>query len=296
MNTSSPTIINPTIGRRVWFWPSKRTGQSGFICHDAAVPMDAGIVFVHSDRCVNLDVCDHAGNHHAFTSVYLDQGDDCPSDPDAARCEWMPFQKGRAARQEAQAKEPAVLPRIATHRQELEHSAAHALASRVAEVGHSGSRLGKEVRESLDALLGEGETMPEPRLIALSVRDLCAAAGVTAEWPVGQGLTFGDALAELKKGRRVARAGWNGKGMFIYLQDGSINPNGHDAGKFAANYVNGVDVQLFNCGDKGTVTRMPCICMHAADGSTVTGWLASQTDMLAEDWAVLHGEASTTTP
>lgn len=93
---AQPVIIEPNIGRRVWFWPAKNSGATGFICHDEAVPMDAGIVFVHSDRCVNLDVCDHAGNHHAFTSVYLDQGDDCPRDPDAARCEWMPYQKGQA--------------------------------------------------------------------------------------------------------------------------------------------------------------------------------------------------------
>lgn len=99
-------------------------------------------------------------------------------------------------------------------------------------------------------------------------------------------LNFGDAIEAMKAGKCVARAGWNGKGMFVYLNEGSVDANGADAGKFAANSINGVDVQLFQCGDTGTATRMPNINMQAADGSTVTGWLASQTDILAEDWTI----------
>lgn len=103
----------------------------------------------------------------------------------------------------------------------------------------------------------------------------------------GQRLTFGDAIHFVKQGLRVARAGWNGKGMFVFLKAGSIDPNGSDCEKFAAGSFGGVDIHLFECGDTGTSTRMPNLNMRAADGSTVTGWLASQTDMLAEDWCVL---------
>lgn len=98
-------------------------------------------------------------------------------------------------------------------------------------------------------------------------------------------ITFGTALDLLKKGAKVARAGWNGKGMFIWLNLGS-----HDFSKgpiAAGEYINGVNSQLFDGGQVETETRMPNINMRAADGSTVTGWLASQTDMLAEDWVLV---------
>ncbi len=98
------------------------------------------------------------------------------------------------------------------------------------------------------------------------------------------GQTFGQAVEHIKNGGRAARAGWNGKNMFIYLNMGS-----KDFGKvrdFPGEPVGGVSAVLFEHGDTGTVTRMPNLNMRAADGSTVTGWLASQTDILAEDWVV----------
>lgn len=92
--------------------------------------------------------------------------------------------------------------------------------------------------------------------------------------------SFGNAIERLKNGEKVARKGWNGKGMYLWLEKGS-----HDFGTDAVqSYIGGVRCTLFEKGDKGTSTRMPHICMRAADGSTVTGWLASQTDMLAIDW------------
>lgn len=95
--------------------------------------------------------------------------------------------------------------------------------------------------------------------------------------------SFGAALDRLKNGEKVARKGWNGKGMYLWLEKGS-----HDFGTDAVqSYISGVRCTLFENGDKGTVTRMPHICMRAADGSTVTGWLASQTDMLAIDWVAV---------
>jgi len=176
--TDPNPIIIPTVGRVVWFYPASNTAESGFVRNESGGPYAAIIARVWNDKMVNLTVFDANGAPHSRTSVTLVQGDDAA--PDSAFCGWMPFQKGQAARQDAHAKEPAVLPRITTHRQELEHSAAHALASRVAEVGHSGGKLGKEVRESLDALLGGGEAKPAPQIVALPVRELFAAAGMSA--------------------------------------------------------------------------------------------------------------------
>ena len=103
----------------------------------------------------------------------------------------------------------------------------------------------------------------------------------TNENKVG-GLSFGDALESLKKGYRIARAGWNGKGMFIHLNKGST-PSLPDR----ETTIEGISDHLFELGDDDTVTRLPNINMQAASGSIVTGWLASQADMLADDWAIL---------
>ena len=95
-------------------------------------------------------------------------------------------------------------------------------------------------------------------------------------------MNFGQALEAVKNGNAVSRDGWNGKGMCIYLNKGSA------ATKFSEDEtVEGISGSLFELGDTGTVTRLPNLNMKAATGSTVTGWLASQTDLLAEDWGVV---------
>ena len=96
-------------------------------------------------------------------------------------------------------------------------------------------------------------------------------------------MNFGIALQALKQGKRISREGWNGKGMFIYLNKGSRDISKAQDGE----NVEGVSFELFELGDNDTVTRLPNINMKAASGITVTGWLASQTDLLAEDWCIL---------
>lgn len=96
------------------------------------------------------------------------------------------------------------------------------------------------------------------------------------------GMTFGGALELLKMGFKVARKGWNGKGMFIYMQDGSY-PYFHQLKEDVQRKL--VDTNCVNTS--GAVTICPHIDMKAADGSLVIGWLASQTDMLADDWVVV---------
>lgn len=90
-------------------------------------------------------------------------------------------------------------------------------------------------------------------------------------------MNFGQAIELLKRGSNVARAGWNGKGMYLTLTAGA-KPDTYPSD------FNGVSNSLFEWSGRGTSVRMPCITMKAADGSFVPGWLASQTDMLAEDW------------
>jgi hypothetical protein len=90
-------------------------------------------------------------------------------------------------------------------------------------------------------------------------------------------MDFGKALEALKQGKRVARAGWNGKGMWLAYQkaypDGiAINANTAEATGLP----------------QGTVCKfLPYLMMKTVDNSFVP-WLASQTDVLAEDWSVVE--------
>ncbi len=98
-------------------------------------------------------------------------------------------------------------------------------------------------------------------------------------------LNFGEAIEALKDGKCVARSGWNGKGMFIYLNKGSVSKDSETDLEYT--HIDGIKTSLFENGDVGTVTRLPNLNMKSASGATVTGWLASQTDILAEDWEIL---------
>lgn len=99
----------------------------------------------------------------------------------------------------------------------------------------------------------------------------------------GGTFTFAEALRYLKAGRRCARSGWNGKGMWIALTPGSVIDK-KDARAGAARLL----VQAQPPDPEGmTLTIGAHIDMKASDGSLVIGWLASQTDMLAEDWTLL---------
>lgn len=94
-------------------------------------------------------------------------------------------------------------------------------------------------------------------------------------------MNFGKALEALKNGKKVARNGWNGKGMFLYMTECSVVPFENLRGN-AAIFVNEENTRLKE------VYICPHIDMKAADGTLVIGWLASQTDMLAEDWEIIE--------
>ena len=72
-------------------------------------------------------------------------------------------------------------------------------------------------------------------------------------------MNFGQAIEALKQDKKVARAGWNGKGMHLELQ----RPDAHSK------------------------MTLPYIYMYTAQGDNVP-WLASQTDMLSEDWVTVE--------
>lgn len=85
-------------------------------------------------------------------------------------------------------------------------------------------------------------------------------------------MNFGDALEALKDGKRVARQGWNGKDMFIFLA-------------YEPDFVTDADISAFD-GKEVIVGDM--LVMKTAQDTFQPGWLASQADMLAEDWYIVE--------
>ena len=93
-------------------------------------------------------------------------------------------------------------------------------------------------------------------------------------------MDFGVALMNLKEGRRVARKGWNGKGMYIFLAHDVEFATDADLSEF--NPAHSEDHTELNSVEVGDV-----LVMRTAQGMLQPGWLASQADMLAEDWIIL---------
>ena len=86
-------------------------------------------------------------------------------------------------------------------------------------------------------------------------------------------MNFSQALESIKAGNKVSREGWNGKGMFIFLVNGST---------FTVNRA-----PLLGIYPEGTVINYHAhVDMKTATGEIVP-WLCSQTDMLADDWGVV---------
>ena len=80
-------------------------------------------------------------------------------------------------------------------------------------------------------------------------------------------MNFGQAIEAIKADKLVRRKGWNGKGMHIYLEGMMTFPER-------------------SCGARRTYD--PVICMYTAQKTHQPGWLASQADILAEDWEVVE--------
>ncbi|WP_244104721.1 Gp49 family protein [Burkholderia anthina] len=99
-------MIEPTVGRIVHFRPGKQAANLRIQC-DARQPIAAIVTYVHDPRRVNLALFDALGRNHAFTNVRLLQDDDKGAD-DEPFAEWMPFQKGQAAKTEAAEKQLGV--------------------------------------------------------------------------------------------------------------------------------------------------------------------------------------------
>lgn len=87
-------------------------------------------------------------------------------------------------------------------------------------------------------------------------------------------MTFGLALEALRRGLKVARAGWNGKNQFLFLVKGE-----------SLEYETSANLA---CLEEVEVHHPDVIAIKTTIGDIQVGWIASQTDMLAEDWKIVE--------
>lgn len=95
----------------------------------------------------------------------------------------------------------------------------------------------------------------------------------------GETGSFGQALISLQRGWRVARKGWNGKGMYLWLLPAAM---------IKAEWCKEPHLKEVAEANGGEIEGLASIRMMTADKKILTGWLASQTDMLANDWTIVE--------
>lgn len=87
-----------------------------------------------------------------------------------------------------------------------------------------------------------------------------------------ENFSFGSAIELLKQGKLVTRSGWNGKNMYLLLIKG--------------NCVSEIINDCYGDPQEEPIPVSDAIYMKTADNKLVP-WLASQTDVLAEDWKIV---------
>ena len=91
-------------------------------------------------------------------------------------------------------------------------------------------------------------------------------------------MNFGQALEYLKQGKKITRQGWNGKNMFLWLKPATT---------IKSEWCKDPLLKELCDNNGGEIEALGTICMKTADNKILTGWLASQTDMLSEDWSIV---------
>lgn len=94
-------------------------------------------------------------------------------------------------------------------------------------------------------------------------------------------MDFGKAIEALKQGKKVARKGWNGKGMFLWLKPATV---------IKSEWCKDPLLKAITDTNGGEILALGTICMYTYDSTgrkaILTGWIPSQSDMLLEDWEI----------
>ncbi len=97
-------------------------------------------------------------------------------------------------------------------------------------------------------------------------------------------MNFGQAIEAAKEGKKIQRQGWNGKDMWVVLMPELKLPPFSSQEPGAK--VN--DRTAKHIGNDTPLHSLPYFAMRTADKKWLPGWLASQTDMLADDWQIVE--------
>ena len=100
----------------------------------------------------------------------------------------------------------------------------------------------------------------------------CPKAAFDEAYRLTDAMNFGLAIEAAKMGKKIARAGWNGKDMYVFLA-------------YEADFVTDADISEF---DQLEVEVCDMLIMKTAQNTFQPGWLASQADMLADDWYIVE--------
>lgn len=95
-------------------------------------------------------------------------------------------------------------------------------------------------------------------------------------------MDFSQALIEIKAGKKLKRVGWNGKGMFV------LKAGGYSVAKDKLREGTLIDAAFLEAEGVEEMVIVPHIDMWTTANNYVSGWVASQTDLFAEDWAVVE--------
>ncbi len=239
--------IIPTVGRVVWYWPptQARTGIGNVLYLGQPFAATVAAVCDEGGERINISYVDHEGNPFSRRAVELIQEDE-PKPEGGHFCSWMPYQVGQAKK----------------HAGEDVASAPPGAPAGALEKAHQDG-YAEGYAAGMDHRLQEWR------------RKVGQASN--RSFPLG-GYPFGMALEAAKRGCRIHREGWNGKGMWVACSPGS---QGLEADKFWS-----VAGREFAKASGGKAPVLPCLIMKTADGQILMGWLASQSDMLAEDWTI----------
>ncbi len=92
------------------------------------------------------------------------------------------------------------------------------------------------------------------------------------------GMTFGAAIELIKRGKKIARSGWNGRGMFVfYVSEIDLHP--------ASLSIDVLGEKLVNAGD--TIKHQPSMAIKNVN-DTISTWVPSVNDVLSEDWCIVE--------
>jgi len=95
---------------------------------------------------------------------------------------------------------------------------------------------------------------------------------------MSQNLNFSQALEAIHNGKFVAREGWNGKGMYLWLLP---------AAEIKSEWCKDPHLKALADANGGVLKCNACIRMLCADQTVTSGWAPSQTDMMASDWVIV---------